>query len=144
MTKPKIVYRLAKFQDRKAISDVNQKSLPVGYGLSEWGRMIAEKRSFVVTRAGLVIGYIVADEGGCIVSFAILEEYRKQGFGRNLMSYCLDHMKKLGHKKIILRVKVSNVGALKLYLSMGFKQAEVLNGYYSNNEDGYLMQLDLN
>jgi len=142
MTKSKIVFRLATRKDRLGICQVNEKSLPVGYDLNAWEAMIAHKRSFVVTRAGLVIGYIVADSEGCIVSFAVFEEYRKQGFGKKLLLLCLDNMKKLGHKKVILRVKVSNAAAQNLYISVGFKQKEILHDYYDKMGDGYLMQID--
>lgn len=143
MTKTKIIVRLATRKDRLGIREVNEKSLPVGYDEKTWETMISQKLSFVAVASGLVVGYIVGNKDGCIVSFAVLETYRGKGLGKRLMLQFIEHMREAKYKQLILRVKVSNTIAQKLYLSMGFKQISILDKYYDNKEDGYLMQLDL-
>ena len=142
MGKSKIVIRLATHKDRIGIKEVNEKSLPVGYDEHEWGLMIAQKRSFVISISMLIVGYLVGNKDGCIISFAVLEKYRGAGLGKKLLLMYLNEMRLLGYKKVILRVKTSNDIAHKLYDSVGFKTISVLDNYYGENIHGYLMQFD--
>ena len=142
MTKVKIVYRLAKRKDCQGILEVNEKSLPVVYSRYDWEMMVNQKMTYIVTQSALIVGYITCDKSGCIVSFAVSESHRHQGLGRQLLKYCLEEMKKLNYKRLILRVKVSNHIAHQLYLSQGFKDAELLSNYYEDGCDGMLMSYE--
>ena len=143
MVKTKTDIRLATRKDRLAIKAVNEASLPVGYDEKNWEQMIAEKCSFVAVQSGLVIGYIICNNTGCVVTFAVLEQHRSKGIGKQLMIKCMDHMRKLKYERLILRVQLSNVKAQKFYQSLGFIQKEHLANYYGNNEDAYLLEATL-
>lgn len=145
MTKNKIVYRLATRKDRLSLHEVNRLSLPVVYTESDWADIIAYKYTYIVTINSVIIGYCAGDKTGCIVSVAILNDYRNQGYGRKLLSYAVNEIKKtIKAKKLILRVKVNNLIAQRLYTSMGFAISETLTNYYGGNEDAYLMELIIN
>lgn len=71
-----------------------------------------------------------------LYSLAISKAYQNQGLAKQLLDYSFEHLKE---KSFSLEVKVSNIGAIKLYEKFGFKIKKVLQNYYEN-EDGYLME----
>lgn len=80
-----------------------------------------------------------------INNIAIKKEYRRLGFGKDLMEYILDFGFRRGCDCATLEVRGSNGAAIHLYKKLGFKIAGMRRGYYSNNgEDAYLMTLDMN
>jgi len=46
-------------------------------------------------------------------------------------------------KEVYLEVRVSNTPAIRLYEKLGFKIVKVLEGYYSDGENAYLMAREL-
>ena len=55
-----------------------------------------------------------------IVNFGIIEKYRKEGYGKVLLSYLLNIARDNDFSKISLKVDSNNVDAFKLYRSLGF------------------------
>lgn len=70
-----------------------------------------------------------------LYSLAISKAYQNQGLAKQLLDYSFENLKE---KSFSLEVKVSNVGAIKLYEKFGFKIKKVLEKYYET-QDGYLM-----
>lgn len=69
---------------------------------------------------------------------AVNAAYRRQGYGRKMMTFALAHMQKQGHAPIKLAVTKWNKNAALLYTSLGFavtKEA-VIEGVNTQNEDG--------
>ncbi len=56
-------------------------------------------------------------------SISVLQHYRKQGIGRQLMKRMIEHIRKQGYKKAILSVQQQNY-ARKLYEELGFYQVD--------------------
>ena len=46
--------------------------------------------------------------------------YMKNGYGRKLLVWAMNHIKEQGHKKIVLHVAEWNEAAIKMYLNEGF------------------------
>ncbi len=95
-----------------------------------------------------VVGFLlintVFDEAH-ILKFGILPEFRGKGLGTKLLSYTVEESKQKGQKYMWLEVRKSNEIALKLYSSQGFKLQGVRKEYYAdNNEDAYIMVLEIN
>jgi len=65
------------------------------------------------------------------------ENYRGKGYAKGLIGAVL----KYPHKSITLEVKKSNIMAINLYKTMGFKELAIRKNYYQN-EDGILMGRD--
>lgn len=87
--------------------------------------------------------WLVLDEAH-ITSVAVRDTCRGQGFGRRLVQYLLDTAVAAGARRATLEVRVSNLVARNLYLSMGFRPVGVRKGYYpKNNEDAIVMLKDL-
>ena len=72
-----------------------------------------------------------------IVSFC-----RRLGLGAELMNQLHHHMSSNHNVNSVgLHVRVSNIGATKLYReNMGYRVAKTIKGYYHDGEDAYLMK----
>ncbi|MGD9679005.1 MAG: GNAT family N-acetyltransferase [Vulcanibacillus sp.] len=70
-----------------------------------------------------------------LYSICISPEFR----GKKIASYYLKqriHYFSEYYFQLSLEVRVSNIGALKLYQSLGFQEQEILKNYYADGEDG--------
>lgn len=90
-----------------------------------WGRIIS----------GDIKGYGYVDDNTPEFAISLLEEYRNQGIGSQLMTAMIDYLRKNGYKQASLNVKKENY-AVKLYHKMGFEIAK-------EDEEDYLMILNL-
>lgn len=92
--------------------------------------------------SGNVAGYAgmncVLDE--CYVdNVAVFPQYRRRGIARALMGSLIDAAQKRGGVFITLEARVSNVGAVALYQSLGFREAGRRPGFYSNPKEDALI-----
>ena len=58
---------------------------------------------------------------GYVEEFQVLEKFRGQGIGRELLAYALDQMKRSGVEAAFLRTREGNTPAQTLYESVGFR-----------------------
>lgn len=101
-------------------------SIPVG----KWAdRVTAEGiYSLVLTKESVLIGTASfcrsrwQEYSGCgeIISIYLLPEYIGKGCGGPLLNACLDELKKMGFKRILLRVLEDNHRARRFYEKCGF------------------------
>jgi len=93
--------------------------------------------------------------GHCIVSYVLDEAhllnicidpgYKRQGYGRAVLSRLIDMAKGKGSAFFFLEVRESNAAAISLYHSVGFNEVGVRKGYYpaeKGRENAVLMTLD--
>jgi ribosomal protein S18 acetylase RimI-like enzyme len=69
------------------------------------------------------IGYgqiIVEDNMATLVNFGIIERFRKEGYGKLLLSYLINIAVGNDFSKVSLKVDYNNKNALELYRSLGF------------------------
>jgi ribosomal-protein-alanine N-acetyltransferase len=128
----------AKAKNCQRIRAINELSLPIGYSLSDWAEMVAKKNSYLVKCDETIVGYLVGDKTGTIITFAVLEDYRRLGLGKLLLKHFINQMRILKHKNLVLRVKIDNLPAIALYKSVGFIIDETLINYYHPG-DAYKM-----
>ena len=99
--------------------------------------------------------YFVAIEGEQIVGYAgywlILEEahvttigvdpaFQRRGLGELLMLDLIEHAAQHGARWVTLEVRLSNIGAQKMYEKFGFTSLGRRKGYYQDNrEDALIM-----
>ncbi|MFN4012276.1 MAG: ribosomal protein S18-alanine N-acetyltransferase [Aquificaceae bacterium] len=117
-----------------------------------WSKKAFEKEfsldysyKFVLEEEGEIIGYVVVwqvyDEA-TIMSIAIKKEKWGKGYGKRLMEFIIGYFK--GRvKRLVLDVRRSNIRAIRLYQSFGFKIVSERRGYYSDGEDAFQMMLEL-
>ena len=88
-----------------------------------------------------IIGYIgvsISADEGYILNVAVHPDFRGRGAGKALVSFVIENYKeKLSF--LTLEVRPSNIVALKLYSSLGFKKVGERKNYYSNPLENALL-----
>jgi len=106
--------------------------------------LVAEVDGVVADRkiAGYFGSWLVLTEAH-ITNIAVHPDFRKKKIGTMLTEYFINHLKELGIEYATLEVRISNTAAKNLYEKFGFEVKGVRKKYYDNNEDAYLMVLEL-
>jgi len=85
------------------------------------------------------IGFWITFEKAQITKVSIAKKYQGHGLSKLLMADVENRIKLASCENITLEVRVSNVVAINLYTSCGFKTVATRKKYYENGEDAYLM-----
>lgn len=92
---------------------------------------------------GYISFYFTFDEAE-ILNLAVHPHNRKSGLGKALAAEAIKTCQSNQVKNIFLEVRPSNVCALSIYSSLGFKKISTRKNYYpDNNEDALIMCLRL-
>ncbi len=87
----------------------------------------------VLELEGRVIGYgilsLLAEESH-VLNLCISPDYRRMGFGRQLLRHLLELSASREVAQVFLEVRPSNVSALRLYREHGFEQIGLRRDYY--------------
>jgi len=97
---------------------------------------------FKAVEAGKMIGFIAGDtrpsQGATWIStIAVDPGYQRRGIGHALLLACESQIKSPNMK---LTVRVSNQGAISLYEREGYRTVDIWRNYYSDGEDGLVME----
>ena len=93
-----------------------------------------------------IIGYIISSvhlKEAHLISIAIEDKYRRQGFGTALLQNIIKNLKEQKIKKLRLEVRVGNEPAKSFYSHFNFKIIKIKRKYYSDVEDALEMELRL-
>ncbi len=91
---------------------------------------------------GYVFATVVLDEVN-IDRVAVREKYRGKKVATNLLLKAEELFLEGGIKYVFLEVRRSNIRAISLYESLGYKKVGVREKYYENIEDAFVMQKEL-
>ena len=80
------------------------------------------------------IGFLKVLDEAEITNIVIKKAYRKNGLSKFLMEYILNYCNNNNISKIHLEVKSTNLAAINLYKSFGFKEVGLRKGYYKNED----------
>lgn len=101
----------------------------------------------VIRRESRVVAYLIAAcrwQEALIANLGVDPGFRGQGLARKLMEGALALGGRLGMEYAILDVRVSNMGAIQLYQSLGFEVIARRSKYYTEpEEDALVMHLNL-
>jgi len=105
---------------------------------------------FVALAGGKIRGFVVGcleNTGsavyGHISNLGVTAAYRKRGFGRLLVARIERQFVLEGAEGVLLEVRVSNTEAQDFYHRLGYQEAFLLSGYYSNGEDALVMMKEI-
>jgi ribosomal protein S18 acetylase RimI-like enzyme len=73
--------------------------------------------------AGFVTYHSVDGLQGRIQFLGVAKEYRKKGYGRELIEYAVEQLRKQGKCNVEITVRASNDPAYSLYKKLGFKES---------------------
>ncbi len=144
----KLFLREMREEDLERVYDINRRS----FTTDAWSREALEREfslpysvRYVLENDGNVIGYsvvwIVKGEA-FLMTFAVAPEYRGKGVGKEFLRMLLEDLK--GKAEVIqLDVRKSNLPAIRLYRSMGFRIVKERKKFYSDGETALMMELEL-
>ena len=149
---PPLLIRRAGLTDVKAIFAIEQESFPTPW--SRW-TFLAELTHaighFLVAGPappspwqlwGYIVSWVVAEEMH-LLNLAVHPAQRRRGIARALLTKALYQARTQGARVVWLEVRPSNVAALALYQSFGFKEMGRRPGYYEDTqEDAILLALE--
>jgi len=123
--------------EKEAFNEYNPILFMAAYETFPDGFLVAEKD-------GDVVGFLTTIATSLfdvkILSLAIDRRYQNKGFASMLMQSLFEVLRTKGVLRILLEVRLSNLLAQRLYLSLGFNLVEVISSYYQDGEDAYLME----
>lgn len=102
-----------------------------------WLLSLKYPHTFLVTVSDQIDGYIVFRPDGHIISMAVRPHKRRVGIGTRLVQKVIGHC---SGKSLRLEVRVSNVGAQRFYLHLGFRIKVRIDGYYHDGEDAFVLE----
>lgn len=126
-------------QDLNAILDIERQSFPK----SPYDRMtflelhtLYPQQFLVYTETGpdskeRILGYIVFNPEGHIISLAVLPGRRREGIGKKLLRKAMEASPPRG---LSAEVRRGNLGAQAFYFHMGFRAIGVIPNYYGDED----------
>ena len=95
---------------------------------------------------GKILGYAIGEvqkDCGKIISIAVHPAWHKKGIGKKLVNFLIEHFKKENLKKISLHVRKNNLAAISFYQNLGFQILKTIKNCYQNGDDADLMSKNL-
>lgn len=90
------------------------------------------------TLVGYLNYWLIFDRGE-INKICINDKYRRKGYAKELLDIAFKDFEENECLSVSLEVRVSNIGAQKLYESYGFQVVVIKEAYYSDGEDAKYM-----
>jgi ribosomal-protein-alanine N-acetyltransferase len=126
--------RAFKFEDMNQIFEIEEQAFPktpyskeilLGFAKSPLYRFV------VLEGKKHLLGYIIYNKGGHLISTAVKRGERRKGFGRKLFRYAL---RDTGDERLWLEVRSRNDSAIRFYRSMGMETIGKSPGYYGDDD----------
>ena len=136
-----IVLRKAMNQDAKEIA--RQNSIYFEEDMKEDEISMPEEEEkcglyiFIAEADGKTIGKVhleINDQVGGIYGLGVITEYRKRGYGREILLQSIKVLTEKGSKEIMLQVATKNKNALNLYQSCGFEETSTMDYFEIVNQ----------
>jgi ribosomal-protein-alanine acetyltransferase len=102
------------------------------------GFWICEKNYKII---GFIIGIKTNIKIARILMLSVKKEHRRQGIASYLLKNFIKEISTINIKQIELEVKRKNISAIKFYQKNGFEIVDIVENFYQNNEDAYIMKL---
>jgi ribosomal-protein-alanine N-acetyltransferase len=124
--------------DLDAIERIERASYPTPWSRSMFASELDE--------TGTLVGYLVLSryvDAWHVMNVAVAPERRRQGIASALLHRLLELTKDDALRGYTLEVRISNLGAIRLYERFGFRRKGIRRGYYTDNrEDALIMWRD--
>lgn len=135
-------------RDIDTVYEINLRS----FTTDAWSRESIEREfqlpyslRFVLEADSQVVGYAIlwlVEGEAFIMTFAIEPSYRNKGLGKFFLRELIDRLK--GKVSTIqLDVRKTNLRAIRLYKSLGFKVVREREGFYSDGESALVMEMEI-
>jgi [ribosomal protein S18]-alanine N-acetyltransferase len=149
MATVKLELRRLELADLDAIEEIEKVSYPTPWSRSMFASELAKPSSLslgAVDERGVLVGYLVLSryvDAWHVMNVAVAPEQRRSGVASALLDHLLEVTREDAQRGYTLEVRVSNLGAIRLYERFGFAARGVRRGYYTDNrEDALIMWRD--
>lgn len=147
---PKYSIRPATVEDLNQMVAIEKMCYPVPWDSEHFNSELAKPHSVVWVLTDdetdqIVAGYIVfwlQVESCSLLNVAVHMDYRGVGFGEKLIRAMINEVVRTEYPRIILEVRKSNLGAIKLYEKIGFKKTHERKNFYQDGETAYVYELE--
>lgn len=138
---------IAKGEDTKKIAQMEKEYFSDAWSEKIIADEVAKERVIVIKDKENIVDYcifmIAADEGE-ILRIAVDNKQRKKGYGKKLLSFAIDEIKRQGVISVFLEVRAANSAARALYSSVGFEEIGKRKNYYNNpKEDAIIYKMEI-
>jgi [ribosomal protein S18]-alanine N-acetyltransferase len=123
--------------EKEAFDEYNPILFMTAYETFPDGFLVAEEDGTVI---GFLSAVLISRFEVKILSIAVDKRCQNRGFASMLLKSLFGLLRTKGILRVLLEVRLSNVQAQKLYLSLGFNLVKVIDAYYQDGEDAYLME----
>jgi [ribosomal protein S18]-alanine N-acetyltransferase len=117
---------------------------PIAYSPAEMRQYLGRRGAacFVAVRGRELAGFVLThDDGntGHIITLDVIPGARRCGIGTTLLREAEQQMRSRGVSRVFLEAAVSNSPAVAFWQAQGYTTAGVLQGYYHEAGDAYVM-----
>ena len=137
--------------DFDTLCDIDHRCFPPGiaYTAEDIAMALLEPGSFALVgeEQDEIGGFVLARQErsgrGHIITIDVVTEQRRSGLGTLLLEASHRRLEKLGAKRVVLEVAVSNTPAIAFYSKHGYATQRRLRNYYLDSEDAWQMMKEL-
>ena len=108
-------------------------SFPDGFWVCELGHKII----------GFIVGIKLSEFTGKILMISVSDIHQNKDIGSGLLRNLLIEFVNQNIKKVELEGSVKNIKAIKFYKKHGFETIDLIENFYENNDNAYIMRLIL-
>lgn len=90
-----------------------------------------------------LFGHVPGDDTVHLYKIIIRPDFRRKKIASEFWGEILKELSVLGVFRVFLEVERRNLAAVKFYEKAGFKTLKINKAYYSNGDDGLMMELTL-
>lgn len=131
------IEEIAALETANSLTPWNETSLFTYFLRDDTLLAVGEENDKIIGFAALMMAPPEAD----ILDITIDSEFRRHGYGAELLSSLMEMAKNRGTDTIFLEVRVSNTPARRLYEKLGFTETGIRKNYYTDpSEDGISMK----
>jgi ribosomal-protein-alanine N-acetyltransferase len=144
-----VVLRRLEQRHLDAVEEIERASYPTPWSRTMFAAELRKPGSLALgafLEDDTIVGYAFVSryvDAWHVMNVAVTPAYRRRGIATALLERLLEvtaHDPRRGHT---LEVRVSNVGAIRLYEQLGFQSRGIRRGYYTDNrEDAVIMWRD--
>ena len=146
---PEVELRSLELRDLTAIETIERTSYPTPWSRSMFAGELAKPSSISLgafAPDGELVGYLIISryvDAWHVMNVAVAPDWRRRGIASLLLEHLFRATASDDRRGYTLEVRVSNVGAIRLYERLGFRGRGIRRAYYTDNrEDALIMWRD--
>jgi ribosomal-protein-alanine N-acetyltransferase len=140
--------RELELRDLSAIEAIEKRAYPTPWSRSMFASELAKPTSICLGafEGDELVGYVINSryvDAWHVMNVAVDPDRHRRGIATALLRRLFDLTRDDERRGYTLEVRVSNVGAIRLYEQLGFEARGIRRGYYTDNrEDALIMWRD--